>query len=243
MSGQQLSFLNILSPQAPPKEDIVAVITSLKHTCKDCRLGIFHPKNPGLVAKGNPLAKIAVVSEAPGDKEMEEGLPLVGKSGRMWDKWAQFAGIDVMRDCYTTNVIQCRPPLEKKEEDGRAAQRAPKPDEIDACFDNRALRILRAMPNLEVIITLGWVAAEAILGKNSEGVGPTSKSHENRWFGTSILPGVGVFCMVHPSYLLREPTQAKSEKVKSGLTKFRNEYLSLRKIPAIVKQMEEQEPW
>src|SRR5208337_4009696 len=61
---------------------------------------------------------------------------------------------------YSANGIithNCQPG--KVEKEGRMQQEAPDKDEIKACWVPRGLRVLKAMPNLEVVITLGWVAA------------------------------------------------------------------------------------
>lgn len=231
---QQMSLFQLIRPE---KEDIKAVITQLSVTCDRCRLGVvFHPTNRGVIWRGNPDAKIAVIGEAPGDTETEQGLPLIGQSGKLWDKWAWYLGLDPKKDCFITNVVQCQPDKVKDKKKNRMAQRAPDEDELNACFGPRCLRMLRAMPNLEVVWTLGWTAARSILGGE-----PGSKTHENRWFKTSLLPGVAVFCSVHPAYLLHEPSPDKTGRVRIGLDAFKKEYLELKKVTRIVKEMEAEE--
>jgi uracil-DNA glycosylase len=229
---EQLSLFNIV-PSA--REDYNDVMKQLSKTCDNCRLGLLHPGNRGVIWRGNLEAKIAVISEAPGDTEMEKGLPLVGRSGQQFDKWASYMGLDTKIDTFITNVVQCQPDKVQDKKTKRWSQRSPAEDEMDACYPSRGLRIIRAMPNLEVVWCLGWVAAGCLLGGE-----PKAKSHENRWFKTSSLPGVAVFCMVHPSFIVREPNQANKEKVKDGLDKFKREYLVSRKVIDIVKYMEAQ---
>jgi uracil-DNA glycosylase family 4 len=234
MEEHQMSLIQLTSSK---KEDPREVLRELSSTCQACRLGVMiHPTNRGVIWRGNPDAKIAVVGEAPGDTETEKGLPLIGNSGRLWSKWATYMGIDEKTQCFITNVIQCQPDKVRDTKTGRMAQRPPDRDELDACFGPRCLRLLRAMPNLEVVITLGWVAAKALLGGE-----PISKTHDNRWFKTSFLKGVAVFCMVHPAYVLREPSPEKSGRAKNGLDMFRKEYLELNKVNAIVRSMESEE--
>jgi uracil-DNA glycosylase family 4 len=230
---RQLSLFQMVATE---KEDIRDVIKDLSRTCQDCRLGVvYHPTNRGLIWRGNPDAKIAIIGEAPGDTETEKGLPLVGASGQLWEKWASYIGLDTKKDCLLTNIVQCQPDKVRDTSTGRLAQRAPDDQEKKACFGPRCLRILRAMPNLEVVLTLGWQAAGSILGGE-----PISKTHENRWFRTSILPGVAVFCMVHPAFVLREPSPEKQGKVRTGLDYFKREYLLLKKVHPILKKMEEE---
>lgn len=214
------------------KEDIKSVLKELNTTCTSCRLSFLHPYNRGLLVRGNPLAKIGVLAEAPGDKETEKGLPLVGNSGKEWDRWATAIGLNTNTDCFATNVIQCQPHKIMKE--GKMSQEPPDKDEIRACWIPRGLRILKAMPNLEVVITLGWVAARAMLGGE-----PKGKSHEGNWFESTTLPGIPVFCLVHPSFVLRDPTPDKDARVTECMNAFKREYLDTRKCMDMAKVVKE----
>lgn len=214
------------------KEDIKTVMDQLTVTCLDCRLSFLHPYNRGLLYRGNPLAKIAVLAEAPGDKETELGQPLVGNSGREWERWAASIGLNTEKEVFHTNVIQCQP--KKVLREGKLQQEPPDKDEIKACFAPRGLRVLKAMPNLEAIITLGWVAARALLGGE-----PKSRTHEGNWFESNVLPGVAIFCLVHPSYVLRDPTPEKDLRVAECMRAFKREYLDTRKCYLLSQKIKE----
>lgn len=110
-------------------------------------------------------------------------------------------------------------------------QQDPSKDSLRACLEPRCLRLLRAMPNLEVIMTLGWVAASAILGQEA-----SSKSHDGQWFAALKVPGVLLFPMVHPAYLLHEPSPDKRGRVEATLRLFKTEYLQTRKILDIFRE-------
>lgn len=226
--GSLFSFADI------EKENVVDVIKELTVTCNNCRLSLLHPYNRGFLCRGNPMAKIGVLAEAPGDKETELGQPLIGNSGKEWDKWARSIGIDNGTMAFHSNVVQCQPPKEKKPGEQRASQIPPDKDEIKACFVPRTLRVFKAMPNLECVITLGWVAAKAILGGE-----PGSKTHEGKWFESTALPGVAIFCMVHPSFVLRDPTPEKSARVEECLRAFKREYLDSDKCITLAKGVKE----
>jgi uracil-DNA glycosylase family 4 len=225
----QLTLLDLVDSD---KEDIKKVLKELSSTCGNCRLSIVHPDNRGIIWRGNPQGRIAVIGEAPGDKETEMGMPLVGNSGKEWERWASRINLDTKNDCFLSNVVQCQPP--KKKKDGKLQQRPPEKDELKACFGSRCLRMLRAMPNLEVVITLGWVAAQAILGGE-----PKARTHEGMWFTTNILPDIPVFCLVHPSYILRDPNPEKSGRVNYCLDAFKREFLDSSKIKDIVNDSKE----
>lgn len=216
------------------QEDVLEVIKDLSHSCYDCRLGHCQsPKNNrGLVWRGSPNAKMALVSIMPGPKEMETGKPLTGKSGELADIWFKSINIDTNTDMLVINVVQCKPPDVEKEE-GEISQREPENDELSVCFPSRCLRVLRAMPNLEAIITLGWSAAKCILGGSANEV-----THMGHWYSTSMLPHKIVYCLPHPAALLRdkEPTAPALErkyKVMKCLNRLQRSY---NKAISIVKE-------
>ena len=60
-------------------------------------------------ADGNPQARIMFVGEAPGRDEDIEGLPFVGRSGKLLDRMIAAIGLDRSK-AYIANVIPWRPP-------------------------------------------------------------------------------------------------------------------------------------
>lgn len=126
-------------------------------------------------------------------------------------------------------VHNCQPNKIKVAE--KWSQDAPDATEIKSCFPSRCLRILSAMPNLEVVVTLGWVAAGTILGEKA-----STRTHEAQWFTTKLLPGVPIFPLVHPSFVLRDPSIEKTKAVENCLLAFKREYVDTKKILTIVKE-------
>lgn len=59
---------------------------------------------------GSLEPRLMIIGEAPGKHEDEQGIPFVGPSGKMLDDFLFKAGIR-RSDCYITNVIKYRPPL------------------------------------------------------------------------------------------------------------------------------------
>lgn len=59
---------------------------------------------------GSLEPKLLIIGEAPGKYEDEQGIPFVGPTGQMLDSFLFKAGIR-RSDCYITNVIKFRPPL------------------------------------------------------------------------------------------------------------------------------------
>jgi len=203
------------------QEDIKVVLKSLSTHCENCRLGLRHAQNRGLIYRGNPLAEIGIAHEAPRDSETERGVAMIGAHGRAFDRWMHLLNLDPRSDVFITTLVQCQPPREEK--NGQMTQRVPEEAEVSACFGPRCLRVFRAMPNLKVVMTLGWPAAKAFLGEK-----PIAKTHDTQWFETSLLPGIPVFCMVDPVWIVRDPSPEKSTAVERSLTLFRREYMKER---------------
>jgi DNA polymerase len=143
-------------------------------------------------ADGNPASRIMFIGEAPGAEEDRQGLPFVGRAGKLLDK--MMASIELDRStAYITNVLNWRPPQ----------NRDPSPEEAAMCLP--FLRRHIELVNPGIIILLGAVAARHVLGF-SEGI----MKLRGRWLeyrvGDVMIP---VIATLHPAYLLRQPSHKK----------------------------------
>jgi DNA polymerase len=140
-------------------------------------------------ADGNPQARIMFVGEAPGREEDLEGLPFVGRSGKLLDRMIAAIGLDRSK-AYIANVIPWRPP----------GNRTPTPQETQIClpFIRRQIELV----NPDVLVTLGNPSTQTLLSTR-EGIMKT----RGRWFdydtGTRTIRAIATF---HPAYLLRSPS-------------------------------------
>ena len=138
---------------------------------------------------GNPQARIMFVGEAPGRDEDIEGLPFVGRSGKLLDRMIAAIGLDRSK-AYIANVIPWRPP----------GNRTPTPQETQIClpFIQRQIELV----NPDVLVTLGNPSTQTLLSTR-EGIMKT----RGKWFdydtGTRIIRAMATF---HPAYLLRSPS-------------------------------------
>jgi uracil-DNA glycosylase family 4 len=144
-------------------------------------------------ADGNPQADVMLVGEAPGRDEDLEGLPFVGRSGRLLDQMLAAIGLDRSR-VYIANVIPWRPP----------GNRTPTPLETEICrpFVERQVELA----NPKVLVTLGGPSAKVLLHA-SDGVlrmRGAWKSHTTA--GGTIIPAMPT---LHPAYLLRNPAHKR----------------------------------
>jgi DNA polymerase len=127
-------------------------LRKLERQIKVCRACPLHKTRTHTVpGAGNPDAHIMVIGEAPGKNEDLTGQPFVGMAGKYLDKLLETAGLR-RQDVFIANINKCRPPN----------NRAPEPDEIEACAHFLASQIAVLDPDL--IICLGSVAARAVLG-------------------------------------------------------------------------------
>ncbi|WP_192738615.1 uracil-DNA glycosylase [Bradyrhizobium sp. OAE829] len=137
---------------------------------------------------GNPQARIMFVGEAPGRDEDIEGLPFVGRSGKLLDRMIAAIGLDRSK-AYIANVIPWRPP----------GNRTPTPQETQIClpFIQRQIELV----NPDVLVTLGNPSTQALLSTR-EGI----MKIRGKWFdydtGTRTIRAMATF---HPAYLLRSP--------------------------------------
>mgnify|MGYP001341577711 CR=1 FL=1 len=80
---------------------------------EDCELKKF-AKNL-VFSDGNPNSKIMIVGEGPGEKEDIQGKPFVGEAGMLLNRMLN--AIKIKReDIYITNVVNYRPPKNRKPE-------------------------------------------------------------------------------------------------------------------------------
>ena len=140
-------------------------------------------------ADGNPQARIMFVGEAPGREEDIDGLPFVGRSGKLLDLMIGAIGLN-RGNAYISNVIPWRPP----------GNRTPTPHETQIClpFIQRQIQLV----DPDVLVTLGNPATQTLLNTR-DGIMKT----RGRWFdydtGTRLIRALPTF---HPAYLLRSPS-------------------------------------
>ena len=93
-------------------------------------------------ADGNPQARVMFVGEAPGREEDIEGLPFVGRSGKLLDRMLAAIGLD-RTSAYIANIVPWRPP----------GNRTPTPQESAICLPFILRQIELADP--DVLVCLG----------------------------------------------------------------------------------------
>jgi len=143
-------------------------------------------------ADGNPKARVMFVGEAPGRDEDIEGLPFVGRSGKLLDRMLAAIGLD-RTSVYIANIVPWRPP----------GNRTPTPQESAICLPFILRQIELADP--DILVCLGGPSAQTLLGIK-DGITKT----RGRWFsfnaGKREIRAMPTF---HPAFLLRSPLQKR----------------------------------
>jgi DNA polymerase len=143
-------------------------------------------------ADGNPQARVMFVGEAPGRDEDIEGLPFVGRSGKLLDRMMAAIGLD-RRSAYIANIVPWRPP----------GNRTPTPQESAICLPFTLRQIELADP--DVLVCLGGPSAQTLLGIR-DGILKT----RGRWFPFQTgRREIRATATLHPAYLLRQPLQKR----------------------------------
>lgn len=143
-------------------------------------------------ADGRPGARVMLVGEAPGAEEDREGLPFVGRSGKLLDRMLAAIGLG-RDDVYIANIIPWRPP----------GNRTPTPQETAICLPFISRQIALAKP--DILVCLGGPAAQTLL-QQREGI----LKLRGQWFdyacGERVIRALPT---LHPAYLLRQPQQKR----------------------------------
>ena len=132
---------------------------------------------------GNKDADVMFIGEGPGADEDLQGIPFVGKAGKLMDM--AFEGVGIKRDeVYIANIVKCRPPL----------NRVPEQDEAESCLNYLRNQVILVKP--KIIVLLGSTALKNILGNELSITACRGKWIEKK--GIHYMP------TWHPAALLRD---------------------------------------
>lgn len=168
-------------------EDKREKLKSFFYKIKECQECELHEGRTRFVfGSGNAAAELMFVGEAPGKNEDLQGLPFVGRAGKILD---DLLGSIVMnrKEVFIANVLKCRPP----------GNRDPKIDEINTCkkYLFEQINIIDPL----VICTLGKYSTQLILDTSHGITGLRGKVFHRD--GRTILP------INHPAAVLYNPSR------------------------------------
>lgn len=152
------------------------------HACQKCALG--KTRKHFVFGMGNPNADIMLVGEAPGMDEDEQGIPFVGRAGKLLDKMLAAIGLH-RNDIFIANVLKCRPPQ----------NRDPLPNEILQCEPYLKKQLELIQP--KVLVALGRIAGQVLLRRTDS----LSVLRQE----TLLYEKTPLIVTYHPAALLRNP--------------------------------------
>jgi len=145
-----------------------------------------------IFSDGISESPIMIVGEGPGQKEDEIGKPFVGDAGMLLNKMLKAINID-RKNIYITNVVNYRPPNNRK----------PEPAEITR-YSN-FLREHISIIDPKILILMGSTAMESLFGSKI-------KISKERGIWKEVIINNKTYLTIitfHPAYLLRQPDQKK----------------------------------
>ena len=103
--------------------------------CTKCNL--CKDRNNVVFGTGNEDADLMFIGEGPGADEDKEGIPFVGKAGKLMNQ--AFIGLGINREnVYIANIVKCRPPQ----------NRVPLKEEVENCLNYLRTQVLLIKPKI-----------------------------------------------------------------------------------------------
>jgi uracil-DNA glycosylase family 4 len=162
-------------------------LVELFHEASACvRCPLHEGRTKVVFGSGNADADLMLVGEAPGMHEDLQGLPFVGRAGKLLDQLLEEVGL-ARADVFITNVLLCRPP----------GNRDPEHAEIDTCkpYLHRKIELIEP----KVICTLGNFATK-LLTRSQRGITSVHGRPQVHELGGRT---VRVYPLYHPAAALR----------------------------------------
>ncbi len=143
-------------------------------------------------ADGNINSKIMIIGEGPGAQEDKEGIPFVGRAGKLLDKMLDAIQLNRSK-VYISNVVNYRPPQNRKPSETEIARYLP--------FLKNHIEII----NPKILLLLGSTALNALIGNEIV----ISKAR-GKWIQKEIGGAkLWIIASFHPAFLMRQPEQKK----------------------------------
>ena len=201
--------MNVNSFFQMSKKQEMEKIVYLVENCKKCDL--WKTRNKPVIGDGSENANILFVGEAPGYNEDIQGIPFVGKAGKILEQLLDSIELK-RRDVYIANILKCRP----------AKNRNPFKNEIKnrTVYLNKQIKIIQP----KIIIPLGNFASSFIFKKYGLKFDKINNVHGKIFQVNTVLGDIKIIPMYHPAVSIYNPN------TKDTLTEdFKNIQTSLEK--------------
>jgi DNA polymerase len=176
----------------------VKTIAEMNHELRACVLGAGLPFDCG--AGGNLHSNTAIVAEAPGEREMQQHVPLIGGSGKyLWDILRKDRV--TRNDVYITNVVKRKlvsaaDGVELNERQGKLTLTK----QERSMWSHILLEELSRLPNLQYVVALGSYALQALVGYEA-----ITKARGSVFPIDIAGRRVQVLATYNPAHVMREP--------------------------------------
>ncbi len=139
---------------------------------------------------GKEDADIMLIGEGPGENEDLQGMPFVGRSGKLLDKFLAAVDLSREKNVYIANMVKCRPPK----------NRDPKPEEQEICIEwlREQFKVVRP----KIIVCVGRISAQKLISPDFR----VTKEHGMFIEKNGVL-FMGTF---HPAAILRNPNNKEA---------------------------------
>ncbi|CAN5407460.1 uracil-DNA glycosylase [soil metagenome] len=167
-------------------------LEELRLLASDCQACDLSQRRTNVVfGEGDPMSRLVLVGEGPGESEDKLGRPFVGRAGQLLDKGLQDAGLDRSM-VYITNTVKCRA---ADWSTGKPVNRPPTPLETETCRKWLVPQLGMIAP--KVILCIGAPSAKNLIRANFKITKERGIYFPCEFAKTAIAT-------LHPSYILRQ---------------------------------------
>jgi DNA polymerase len=135
---------------APARREALKQVFAQARSCTRCS-DLAATRKTVVFGAGNANADLMFIGEAPGASEDEQGIPFVGRAGKLLNTLLGEIGL-AREDVFIANTLMCRPP----------GNRDPLPIELENCHEYLLRKIELIQPT--VICTLGNFSTKLLRG-------------------------------------------------------------------------------
>jgi len=188
----------ISSISSQPVERLLRLLKKRAEDCTNCPL--YRAATQTVFGEGKASAKVMLVGEVPGDQEDLAGRPFVGPAGKLLTRCLEELGI-AREKIYLTNAVKH---FKWEPRGKRRLHQKPNAREIEACHPWLEEEIRLVQPRF--VVALGATAAQALMGKNF-------RVTRDRGRKFSLFPACTFMATIHPSALLRMPSENREKEL------------------------------
>jgi len=184
---------NLSGPNSSSDETKIEKLNKLKNKIKNIKNCDLKNSATNIVfGDGNISAKIMFIGEGPGAQEDAEGIPFIGRAGKLLDKMLESIKLNRSK-IYISNVVNYRPPLNRRPTEFEIKRYLP--------FLKEHIEII----NPKILVLLGSTALNTLIGNEVV----ISKAR-GKWIQRKIgLANPWIIASFHPAFLMRQPEQKK----------------------------------